>query len=396
MRILQIHNRYLYAGGEDEVVLSEKRMLERFGHEVFLYERHNKELSQSSGLKRLGALGRVLDPLKPADDKLEQCLRHFKPDIAHVHNVFYVISPAIFATLKRHGIPVVHTLHNYRYLCPAATFYRDGQVCEDCLKTSRWQAVLHRCWKNSMLHSWLLKNEIDACHRGGYLHKNVNAFIALSQFSRGKFISGGFDPKQVVVKGNFLDTDPGYQWPKKPYVVYAGALKDYKGVDVLIKAWQKMPSALGLKIMGDGPLMETLKALNRHPGVEFMGRVSMEEVLAQIRQASALVLPSLCYENFPRVIVEAYACGTPVVAGAIGAIKELVNDGKTGFLFTPGHADDLARVVSDLLNNPGLLEQMSQEARKTYVSSYTMDTNYDELMAIYKQVMGPKAAQGAK
>ncbi len=387
MNILLIHNRYLFAGGEEEVLRSEAKMLEMKGHRVYIYERSNEELSQKNLLGKIVFVGRDLLFASKTYQDINHIVKEFKPDIAHLHNLFYMMSPSLLVALAKHRIPLVQTLHNYRYLCAAGTFFRNGKICEECLTSSRAKSLTYRCFKNSFMHTWFLKRLIDRLWSGDYLRKYVKRFIALSQFSRQKFISNGFDAAQVTVKSNFLSDDPGVGIVKEKYALYVGTMQPYKGVMTLLKAWQRFPDNYQLKLVGDGPLLEQLKAFNQHPGVSFLGRCGQTQVLDLMRHSSVVVLPSECYENFPRVIVEAYACATPVIASRIGAITELIDEGKTGFLFEPGNDISLHAAIKKLLTDKDLVTTIGQHARLMFEQRYSMQVNYEQLMTIYRDAM---------
>lgn len=390
MKILLVHNSYQQEGGEDAVVEQESQLLARMGHCVVEYRRSNREIQHYS------AFGRVIFARRAvwaADSRHEvgNLLGKHKALVAHVHNTFGMISPSVYSACKDAGVPVVQTLHNYRPLCPAATFFRHGRACEDCLgKALPWPGVLHACYRHSrvetagvvlmlVVHRWLKS-----------LLSKVDLFIALTEFSRRKFIEGGLPPDKVVVKPNFVYPDPGSRIGGGKYALFVGRLVPEKGLRTLLQAWERLGKGVPLIIAGDGPMRTELEseAIQRHLNrVRFLGWQPREIILEAIKGAHFLLFPSECYETFGITIVEAFACGVPVVASHLGAMAEIVDDGRTGVHFTPGDADDLAEKVEWAWAHPERLEEMGREARAEYEAKYTAEHNYKMLMEIYEQAI---------
>jgi glycosyltransferase involved in cell wall biosynthesis len=235
-----------------------------------------------------------------------------------------------------------------------------------------------------MLSTWFLTRVIREYEKKGILRR-ISRFIASSDFSRRKFLEAGWDAGRMVVKPNFLDTDPGCGPFQGRHVLYAGTLQPYKGVATLLKAWGSRSWPMPLKIVGTGPLEQELRALGIR-NVEWLGQRSSGEVLSFMKDALCVVVPSECYENFPRVIIEAYACGVPVVASRLGAMAELVQEGKTGRLFGVGQSAELASVIADLVSKPSLAAQMGSAARRLFEERYTENVNYHQLLRVYQQV----------
>ncbi|MEO0770178.1 MAG: glycosyltransferase, partial [Cyanobacteria bacterium J06649_4] len=207
-------------------------------------------------------------------------------------------------------------------------------------------------------------------------------------FARNKFIEGGMPAEKIVVKPNFVNPDPGDTAGNGQYALYVGRLSVEKGLDTLLAAWQQVAQPMKLKIVGDGPLSDYVKqAAKANPNIEWLGRRPMPEVHALMGEAAFLIFPSKWYETFGRVAVEAFAKGTPVVASNIGAIAELIDDKRTGRLFQPGDARDLATKVDWMCTHPAELAEMHQAARSEYKQKYTASVNYVQLMEIYASVL---------
>jgi glycosyltransferase involved in cell wall biosynthesis len=295
--------------------------------------------------------------------------------------------------MKDENVPVVQTLHNYRLLCPSAIFFRDGHVCEDCLhKSIPWPGVVHKCYRGSLPASATVATMLSVHNMMGTWHKAVDLFIAYSQFARNKFIEAGYPESKLAFKTNCLHPSPQRGEGKGDYALFVGRLTVEKGVPTLLDAWEKISGAVPLKIIGDGPLAEEVaQRATKIPGVEFLGRRPLSEVYELMGDARCLIMSSQWYETFGRVIIEAFAKGTPVVASNIGAVGELVAHQKTGLHFAPGDAADLARQVLWLKDHPQEAQTMGDAARAEFEATYTAETNYQSLISIYQRLIGALA-----
>ena len=383
MRVLLCHNFYRQPGGEDQVFADEGDLLESQGHEVIRFTRQNDDIESMRKWKAAGATLWNRETYAAACD----LIRRRRPDVMHCHNTFPLLSPSIYAAAGAYGVPVVQTLHNYRLLCPAALFLRDGRVCEDCMgKLLAWPAVVHACYRENRAATAVVAGML-AFHRlrGTWLHR-VDQFIALSEFSRRKFIEGGLPAEGIVVKSNFMRNDPLPGRGAGGYAIFVGRLAPEKGISSLLDAWQKHGAALPLKIVGDGPLLEQVRAAAAADSrIECLGRRPNAEILDLIGDAVCLVLPSVCYESCPKTLIEAFAKGTPVIAAAAGAMAEMVADGRTGFHFRPGDSQDLANKVAALLAEPAGLPAMRNAARCEFEAKYRPAENALRLTAIYRR-----------
>lgn len=284
-------------------------------------------------------------------------------------------------------MPVVQTLHNYRLICPNALFLREGKVCEDCLgKTIPYPALLHSCYRRSFAATAVTVAMLVFHRLLGTWRNQVDVYIALTEFARQKFIQGGLPAEKIVVKPNFIDPDPGERSSQGDYALFVGRLAVEKGVSNLLAAWQHLPD-VPLKIAGDGPLLDQLRAQSEALGlrqVEFLGRRDHDSVIDLMKGARFIVFPSVYYEGFPVTIVEAFACGLPVIASRLGAMQEIIQHGRTGLHFTPADPQDLAQKVREAWSNPGLTLEMGHNARAEYDAKYTAERNYQMLMQIYQ------------
>lgn len=384
MRILSIHNRYQIRGGEDESREAEERLLREMGHFVDVYEEHNDRVAKLS--KAQVALKTIwsTESYKIVERQLHQAAY----DIVHVQNFFPLISPSVHYAAKAQGVPVVQTLRNYRLFCPNALFFRDGQVCEDCLgKAIPLPGVLHGCYRENRIASAGVAAMLTTHRLMNTWTKAVDLFITLTEFARQKCIEGGIPADKIVVKPNFVSPDPGMGSGSGRYALYVGRLSVEKGLDTLLAAWEKLGGKIPLKIVGEGPLAaQVQEAAVRNPTIEWLGRKSMTDVYDLMGEAMFLVFPSKWYETFGRVAVEAFAKGTPVIAANIGAIAEIVDSDRTGLHFRPGDPQDLAAKVEWFLANPFRHGAFRQEARAEFEAKYTLTQNYRRLMEIYSLV----------
>jgi len=382
LNILMLHNNYQYRGGEDESFESEVRMLRDQGHSVETIVMSNAQI-ESRGKFQI-----ALDSLWSASsyDLVDRRLREDAFDVLHVQNFFPQLSPAVYYAAKKHEVAVVQTIRNYRLLCPGVFFYRDGEVCEDCMgKVFKYPAILHGCYRGSHLASASVA-AMTAFHsvKGTWLNA-VDLYIALTQFVRDKFIAAGFPEDKLAVKNNFVYPDPGQGKGQGDYALFVGRLSPEKGLDTLLSAWKQLGRSWKLKIAGDGPLSAEVQAFcAAHKDVEWLGSKSRAETAELMGQARVLVFPSRWYETFGRVAIESFAAGTPVIASRLGAMAEICEDGKTGLLFESGNAADLADKLRWVLDNPAHVDRMRPIARLTYESRYTMHENCRVLIQAYE------------
>ena len=389
MKVLLAHDYYRSTApsGEDAVFRNELELLESNGNEVVLFERFNDDIDDSTFKKSLGvALEGAWS--KTAYRDITEIIRQARPDVAHFHNIFPLISPSAYAACQDNGVPVVQTLHNYRFICPGALLMREGKPCEACVGTSLLPALRYRCYRGSLAATGAQVWTIASNRWRGSYRNNVNRYIALTQFAVNKLTTGGLPRERIEVKSNFLPAVPAVGMGGGGYALYAGRLSAEKGIQTLINAWKDI-QGLQLKVFGDGVLRAQLVEQVQQDGsnVEFMGFRPAEDILACASRAEMMIIPSECYEGFPMAVLEAYACGTPVVASRIGSLDEIVVEGKTGVKFEPGNAMDLVKKVNFLLSDKAGLIEMRRHARAMFDNNYTAEKNYIQLMGIYQRAI---------
>jgi len=374
LKILVAHNAYQQRGGEDSVVDAELDLLRAYGHEVELFRRHNDELKAMPGLK--AALNTVWS--RSSANLISETIRMFRPDLVHFHNTFPLISPAAYWVVRDAGLPVVQTLHNFRLHCPQAMYLRDGKVCEDCLGHLPWRSVLHGCYRKSRAQSAVLSSML-VWHRAiGTYRDKVTRYIALNEFCRCKFVAAGLPADRVAIKPNFVEAAVPRDLNRNGFL-FAGRLSAEKGLDVLAKAIDLAPTT-ETSIAGDGPDADQFNGL---VGARLLGRLSSEALRQKMNESVALIVPSIWYETFGMVVLEAFSVATPVIASRIGVLPSLVKDGETGLLFEPGNSRELADKMRWALANQNKMKEMGHNARALFEAEYSAGSNYQRLIAIY-------------
>ena len=387
MRILLVHNFYKSSApsGEDIVFRQERDLLQSSGFEVVTYERHSDEIDEGSLSALTGTAVSAAWSRQTYRD-IGKLIDETAPDVAHFHNTFPLISPSAYAACKERRVPVVQTLHNYRLICPGALLLREGQPCEKCVGATLLPALRYRCYRNSLAATASVVGMLARNRLAGTYRSSVNCYIALTQFAAERMIAGGLPQERIRVKPNFLPDPPApRRKAAEPYAVYVGRLRKEKGVATLLRAWRRLPG-VPLHVLGDGEQREELQyyAVEHALNVEFLGRCNRQKVLEMVGGAAVQVIPSEWYEGFPLVILEAYACGTAVVASDIGSLRELIVPGTTGYLFEPGNPDDLADKVVHMMS-ADRAGQIGQGARSMFSNKYTADANLARIKEIYAE-----------
>ena len=391
MRILIAHNRYQQAGGEDQVVRTEAAMLVRQGHTVEMLEFDNDAISGLAG-QISAAVNSVFSP--SSYRRVQQTIRSFRPDMLHVHNFLPTLSPAVFFAAQRDRVPVVQTLHNYRLICANGTLYREGKPCERCVEQNSFlPGAMLGCYRDSRSGSAVVGGTMALHARLGTWQHRVDRFIALTDFAATKFSHRRIPADRLRVKPNFAP-DRGVGVERERVALYVGRLSEEKGIETLLAADAAHVLPMPIVILGDGPLREKVHAACARPGSQLIavGRRSSDEVLARMKRAAVLVLPSVCYEGFPMSVVEALSVGLPVIASNHGGLPEIVPHGGCGLLYKPGEPDALVGALRSFCAMP--TEQKSQmriTSRKRYIDRYSESVNYAQLMQIYAEASAAAA-----
>jgi glycosyltransferase involved in cell wall biosynthesis len=308
----------------------------------------------------------------------------------HVHNHFPLLSPSIFDASSEAGVASVWTLHNYRATCANGLLFRDGRPCEDCVGRPPISGVVHRCYRGSLLGSAVVSAGIGYHRARGTWHSKVDHFIALSEFARSRHIKGGIPADKITVKPNFGFPHENPDSGPRHGAVFVGRLSPGKGVLTLLEAWRGIDSPLA--ILGDGPSRAELERI-APPNVRFMGHVGQGDIVAHLRSASVAIIPSLAYENFPMTVIDAFSTGTPVIASRLGAICEILEEGRTGKLFKAGDAGDVRSAVLELLSNPSLARKMGIAAKNDFEHLYSPEVNIALMNSIYGMLLNRLSLQ---
>jgi len=392
MKILMLHNRYLLPGGEDQATMADAALLRDEGHEVDLLEEDNRRVEQ---------LGKVRTGMRTVWSResyrrIDEKLRAGNFDILHVQNFFPLWSPSVYYAASRNGVPVVQTLHNYRLMCANALLFRDQHVCEECMgRIFPWPAILHACYRNNRAASAAVAAMISAHKLGGTWNRRVAIYIAVSEFTRDKYIAGGMTPEKILVKPNFIHPSPVPGNGGGGYALYVGRLSPEKGIATMLDAWKSSRNPVPLKIVGEGPLAELVIASSKAgSGIEYLGPRPLPEVLDLMRSAEFLVFPSEWYETMGRTIMEAFAVGTPAVASRTGPPALMIVPGETGFHFQPGNAAELRERVEWCSSHLADLRAMRGKARQAFEANYTGAANAKILLTAYG--MAKRAVDGGK
>ncbi len=388
MKILLAHNFYRSSSpsGEDAVYKNERALICEHA-DVVTYERYSDDIGSPDLVRRVRT---ALDVSwsKKTYQEISSLIAREKPDLAHFHNTFPLISPSAYAACRAHGVRVVQTVHNYRLVCANAFLMRKGKVCEQCLGGNLFPALRYRCYRNSLPATSALVLSLASNRWRGTYQRDVDCYIALTQFAADKLIAAGLPAQRFAIKPNFLpdDVEPGTG--DGGYAVFVGRLSEEKGVLTLLSAWDQLRE-FPLRILGDGPLrggLERIASELRLP-VTFLGTRDKADVLRIIKDATVLVLPSEWYEGFPMVILEAFACGTPVVASRIGGLPAIVREGYNGANFEPCDPNDLARTLRRVLQDADLLSSFRANAYRDFRANYTPTANIRQLLTLYGNIL---------
>lgn len=383
MKILFVHTLYGQSGGEDQVFENECNLLSPFVQ--------IKQLKFNNGGSKLAVLCKFL--MAPfnlsALYKFNQAVKKEKPDVIHFHNFYFAASPLLIIAAKRKGIPVVVTLHNYRLLCPSATLYHKGKLFLDSLKGGfPWSAVRNKVYRNSFLQTFWLAVTINI-HKWIHTWSKVDRYIALTPFAKTLFLKSDLklDNNQIEVKPNFT-VDRGYCiHNRQNYFLFVGRLSPEKGLNILLDSFKG--TSFKLLIVGEGPLQAMVDhAVSQNPNIKYLGQRTNLEIIGLMKQATALVFPSMWYEGMPMTILESLSTATPVIAGKIGAMENLIQDGFNGLSVDNLSPESLKEALYKWQNiSPHDKTSFARNARDTYERYYTPESNLKQALVIYNSLM---------
>lgn len=383
--VLMAHNYYKVPGGEDTVFHNEIKMLEKNGHKVTKYTRHNDEIKDG-----------VLSKLKLGIDTIFS-LKTYKEvkklidendiDVVHVHNTLPLISPSIYYAARTKKVPIVQTIHNFRLLCPGATFTRCGEICEDCVSKGLEQSLKHKCYRNSLSQTFIMYTMLKL-HRIIGTYDKIN-YITLTEFNKRKLSSLVKDESKIHVKPNFVEKREGIERTLEDYFVYIGRLDDIKGINFLVEAWKNIDKNINLYIIGTGPEEEKLKHIiseNKINNIKLLGFMKREDAFKVIEKSRAIIVPSKWYEGFPMTIAESFSLGVPVIGSRLGNIESIVDNERNGLLFTTNNKESLKEVINKVFYDRELNISLGNNAYKVFKEKYTDEENYRSIEKIYNNL----------
>jgi glycosyltransferase involved in cell wall biosynthesis len=389
LRILQLHNHHAAKGGAMEVLAHERHILAEAGHTV---AQLTLPAVENMGISKSTAGAKAIWNRQMADET-RWTIEAFRPDVAHVHTPFPVMSPVVFRAAKGSGVPTVATVHSFRYSCIAATCHRDGRVCEDCVGRSvKWPAVRHRCYHDSLPGSIALATSLTLHGALGTFSKFVDAYLPLTAFARDLMVRDGFPPDRIHVKPNSVP-DPGLVGrpdPEDPYLFFAGRLVEVKGVRTLLRAWQSLPTdpPIRLVLAGDGELRSLVQAAAASdPSIEWRGWLDEADISRAMAGALATIVPSEWYEaGAPLVTLRSLSVGTPVLSSDLENVSgELMAD-NAGWTFRTADATSLATQIQSLAVNVNSTLEKRAAARASYEARYSPRANLQQLETLYRRL----------
>jgi glycosyltransferase involved in cell wall biosynthesis len=384
MRVLQVHCRYRDLGGEDTVVEHEATILRGAGHFV---ETHVVE-NPRRGIETAAKL--FVSPFNPmAARRVVAASDAADADLAHVHNTWFALSPSVLRSLRRHGTPVVATLHNYRLACANGLLYRDGKVCLDCITGSAANGIRHVCYRGSLVASTAAVTT-SAVHRRFGTWSEVDALAVPSRFARDRLADAGVPTERLHVVAHSV-RDPGARRlppSASDTVLFVGRLTEDKGVRDLVEAWRRADTGrLHLRLLGDGPLRSEIVAL-ADPTITCAGPVPPAVVQDEMLEARVLVFPTRWYETFGRVVAEAFASQLAVLATDAGAAEELVQPALgNAWLVPPCDPPALAARLEALADDRAV-DRGGAAARDAFELDLSPEAGVRRLEALYESVLG--------
>ena len=369
-------------------------MLARQGHAVELLLFDNEAIS-GVGASAKAAVSSFYSV--SSHRKAAELLASFRPDVLHVHNFLPTLSPSVFFAAGAARVPVVQTLHNYRFICARAQLFREGRVCEECLQQRSFlPGVRHGCYRGSRIGSAVVGGTMALHDALGTWSRRVARFIALSEFAAAKLGEYRVPRDKIRIKPNFvpdcgeLERRARSAASAPPFALFVGRLSEEKGLATLIAADERGRLPLPVHIAGDGPMRDAVQRASQRPESRLvtLGRRSESEVRALMQQAAVLVVPSLWYEGFPMVMVEALSQSLPVVASQLGGLPEIIEEGICGLLHAPGDPEALGGALERFVSlSPVRQVAMGQAARLRFLERYGEQRNYRTLLAIYAEAI---------
>lgn len=385
MKILIIHNKYGKFSGEEAVVETKIALLKANGHEVLTYIRSSEEI-ENMPLGKVRAFFTGIQNSKVIRE-VTDFIRLNSPDIVHIHNLYPIISPGILPEIKKFGIPVVMTVHNYRLVCPNGLFFTRGKVCESCTGLLKeWNCIRFNCEESYFKSVGYAARNFWARTTRAYLDY-VDAFLCLTEFQKAKLIEYGFKREKCFVIPNIYAPELNIVENSKPepsYVAYAGRFSEEKGIGLLLDAAQKLPH-INFRLAGNY-LNNYMDNFTIPENVYLCGMLKGEDLREFYKNAKFFVLTSIWYEGFPMVLLEAMAFKLPIIAPNFAGFPEIVEN-DNGLLYELGNVDSLANSIQTLWMNDRKCSELGEKGFFKVKEKYQSDTYYEALFSVYKNLL---------
>ncbi|MEI6775116.1 MAG: glycosyltransferase family 4 protein [bacterium] len=389
MKILLIHNYYRNWGGEDAYFNSLTNLLVKKGHTVQTYTKDNKDI-KTIFQRICVALGMLWNPL--VENELSIKIKKFAPDIVQFQNIYPLIGPTAYWVCNKNNIPAIQRISNYRSLCPKGTLFRNSAICQLCINRSYpYPSILHHCYHESRIGSFFLSNSL-------YLSRKFNAsslvkkFIFPSKFTREYFKKNLALPnnKLVVVPTFIENMSPQENIKKGDYFIYVGRLAEEKGILFLLDLFVELPG-IKLIVVGNGPLASKISQYKKCKNIKFTGYLSKRYIRKYMQKAIATIIPSLCFDVLPQVLIESYREGTPVIAPCMGSFPSLVQQNITGFLYEERNRSQLRSYIQYSVRNKKKMYELGQSGNKLYKRTYHSSVHYQSLIKIYSDAINSRS-----
>lgn len=408
MKILMVNKFNFLCGGTERYLFDLNDFLTKKGHKIITFSTADKQNNPSKyssyfkknkyipSLKNISLSHKIKSSLDfiysiESKKKLTHLIKQTKPDIAHIHNIYHHLSTSVIGTLKEKKIPIIMTVHDYKLICPNYSLFTNGEYCDKCKKHKYYNAITHKCLKESYIASSLACLEMYFCKLLKTYEKNISLFIAPSRFVQKKLTGFGINKNKIHYLPHSIDlTLFGSSQPTGDYLLYFGKLEEKKGIDILLKAAKTIPG-IRIKIAGSGTYEKELKKISQSENLEnidFLGHKGQKDLAAIVKNALLVIVPSLWPEPFGLTIYEAFTASKCVVASNIGAIPEIIKDNKTGILFSPGNYKELSDKIKMLIANKKRIYKIGKNAKEEINNINNPGKHTRELVNLYQQAIG--------
>jgi len=387
MKILQIHNSYKIGGGEDIVVRDERKVLEEKGTQVIPYYKHNKIIDSFSFLQKALLPFRSIWSQKSYNEIIE-IIDLEQPHICHIHNVFPLISPSIYFACKKKGVPVVQTIHNYRFMCPNGLFFKENKICENCVRSTVFSSLKSKCYRNSRIQTFVMALSIFIHQRIRTFKDKIDGYIFLTDFAADKFKSQGYDTSKFFIKPNFKSSDANehinreIKTSQAPYFIFIGRIEESKGSKYLEHLAHTL-SKIRIYVIGEGDT----NSLKKYSNVKILGKLPNEQVISYLSSAQGLLFPSRWYEGMPMVIIEAFSKSIPVICSNLESLSSIVINNYNGLTFEYDNVESFVAKVALLEKDKSLKANLGKNARHSYVEKYSINHAYENLISLYNKLL---------